>query len=104
MDFVGTAEGSPFALRTYERGVERETLACGSGCIAAAAVLRQTGLADQAVRLRVASGDVLTVELGGRLAEPVAGSIPAKGPQALLTGPAVVVYEGEINLKETDDV
>jgi diaminopimelate epimerase len=110
VDFVATAEGPPFELRTYERGVERETLACGSGCVAAAAVLLDLGLAGEAVRLRVASGDVLTVELGGRLAAPapgatpVSGAMPAKGPDALLTGPAIVVYEGEVNLKETDDV
>jgi len=104
VDFVGTAGGAPFALRTYERGVERETLACGSGCVATAAVLRSLGLAGDTVALRVASGDVITVDLGGRLTEPGAG-VGAEGePGALLTGPAAVVYEGEIDLEETGDV
>jgi len=103
VDFVTTEAGPPFALRTYERGVERETLACGSGCVAAAAVLRRLGITGERVQLRVASGDVLTVDLEGRLAARE-GTAAAEGPHALLTGPAVIVYEGEIDLKETEDV
>jgi diaminopimelate epimerase len=87
VDFVDTAGGAPFGLRTYERGVEKETLACGSGCVAAALALRLERLAGAEVALRVASGDTLTVKL------------PEEGAgQASLAGPAVVVYEGEIDL------
>ena len=86
VDFVDAAGGAPFALRTYERGVERETLACGSGCVASALALKLEGVAGAEVALKVASGDVLTVAL------------PEAGGQARLAGPAVVVYEGEIDL------
>ncbi len=94
-DFVDTAGGEPFQLRTYERGVEKETLACGSGCVAAAFVLRLKHLAGDSVRLKVASGDVLTVEFNAKDQSP--GS-------AYLVGPASIVYEGEIDLEELDHV
>jgi len=93
VDFVEAAGGEPFELRTYERGVEMETLACGSGCVAAALALRLERRAGDRVKLRVASGDVLTVELASGSTEGAA-----------LAGPAVTVYEGEIEIKEMDHV
>jgi diaminopimelate epimerase len=75
------------SIRTYERGVEAETLACGSGCLAAALALKLTRGTDDMVALKVASGDVLTVELPGT------GSRPAH-----LVGPARVVFEGQVEL------
>jgi diaminopimelate epimerase len=50
-----------WALRTYERGVEGETLACGTGTVAAALVLATAGLDQLPLRFRSASGRVLTV-------------------------------------------
>lgn len=92
VDFVERSAGSPFALRTYERGVEKETLACGSGCLASALVLSISGLAGDRVELKVASGDTITVGLSGQGGGP--------GAQAYLEGPAVIVYEGEIDVGE----
>jgi diaminopimelate epimerase len=85
VDFVERSAGAPFALRTYERGVEKETLACGSGCLAAALVLNLSGLAGEPVELKAASGDVLTVGLARH---------------AYLAGPATIVYEGEVEAGE----
>ncbi len=48
-------------MRTYERGVEGETLACGTGAVAAAAVLAHTGQADLPLEIRTASGYTLCV-------------------------------------------
>jgi diaminopimelate epimerase len=89
-DFVGTSGRGAFPIRTYERGVEKETLACGSGCVAAALVLRSKNIAGSRSAFRVASGDILNVEL------------PRQGEtgEAYLTGPALTVYEGQIDLKE----
>jgi diaminopimelate epimerase len=89
-DFVGTGGRDGFPIRTYERGVEKETPACGSGCVAAALVLRSKNVTGSRTAFRVVSGDVLQVEL------------PRKGEvgEAYLTGPARIVYEGEIELKE----
>jgi diaminopimelate epimerase len=88
VNFVEAAGGF-FRIRTYERGVERETLACGSGCVAAAHVVRVKEGAGDSVRLRVASGDLLTVELA-----------EAGSKAAHLVGPARVVFEGQIEVKE----
>ena len=46
VDFIGPYVGGRAPLRTFERGVEAETLACGSGAIATAAVLARSGAAS----------------------------------------------------------
>ncbi len=48
-------------MRTYERGVEGETLACATGAVAAAAVLAHAGQADLPLEIRAASGYTLCV-------------------------------------------
>lgn len=50
-------------MRTFERGVEGETLACGTGAVATAAVLAAWGSATSPVSLTTVSGSVLTVRL-----------------------------------------
>jgi diaminopimelate epimerase len=87
VDFVVATGEDEFSIRTYERGVEQETLACGSGCVSAAHVLRHRGLAGDEVALRVASGDRLMVELpcGGR-------------EDSRLVGPAVLVFDGSLDM------
>jgi diaminopimelate epimerase len=52
-------------LRTYERGVEAETLACGTGTVGAAFSLAQSGLDRLPVRIRSWGGNVFSV--AGRL-------------------------------------
>jgi len=58
-------------MRVWERGVG-ETLSCGTGACAAAAVARHRGVVDDRVRVRVPGGE-LTVVLGAtvRLGGPV---------------------------------
>jgi diaminopimelate epimerase len=51
-------------MRTYERGVEGETLACGTGAVATAALLVAWGLAASPVKLTTRSGSGLTVRFG----------------------------------------
>lgn len=48
-------------MRTYERGVEAETLACGTGAVCSAIASSRRGLVEQPVSVRVSSGMDLTV-------------------------------------------
>jgi diaminopimelate epimerase len=71
-------------LRVYERGAA-ETMACGSGACAAAAVGIEQGLLDNDVRVSLPGGDLKINWLG-------------RGHPVFMTGPAVMVYEGQISL------
>ncbi len=62
VNFV-SPEGSQWAMRTFERGVEAETLACGTGAVATATLLRAWALAGAQTVLRTRSGCTLDVGL-----------------------------------------
>ncbi|MCU0561272.1 MAG: diaminopimelate epimerase [Desulfobacterales bacterium] len=71
-DFISTDGAGGLCIRTYERGVEDETLACGTGAVAAALVAAETMGAASPVRLRTRSGEPLTVHFrrrGGRFCD-----------------------------------
>jgi diaminopimelate epimerase len=72
------------ALRTYERGVEDETLACGTGIVAAAAVARALGKVGDRVKVWVRGGDVLHVSFSDGVTR--------------LEGPGVITFKGEVAL------
>ena len=71
-------------LRVYERGAA-ETLACGSGACAAVVAGIEQGFLDNKVRVNLPGGE-LTIEWLGR------------GHPVFMSGPAVSVYEGQIQL------
>jgi len=76
-------------IRSYERGVEAETLACGSGSTSSAVALCTAGLMDSPVKMMTRSGDVLTIRF-------------QRGPdgrfsQLELEGPARFIYQGELS-------
>ena len=65
--------GEPWRIRTYERGVEAETLACGTGTVAAGLALAGRGEASLPLRFRSRGGPELLVraDLNGRVAHDV---------------------------------
>src|SRR5262249_61385334 len=83
IDFVAPMPQGSVRMRTYERGVEGETLACGSGAIAAAVWAVAEGRSAPVI-VRTSGGDDLIVTL-----EP-SGS----GFDVTLTGPAQVSFMG----------
>jgi diaminopimelate epimerase len=87
VNFVSVESPHALAVRTFERGVEGETLACGSGVVAAAIVAARLGRVDPPVACRTKSGVAFTVrfEETGRHFTGVA-----------LTGDAREVYSGEL--------
>ncbi|GAC1516879.1 MAG: diaminopimelate epimerase [Gemmatimonadaceae bacterium] len=86
VNFVGPAGADGRAIRTYERGVEGETLACGTGAVATAALLVRWGLDRSPVRLRTRSGQVLTVAIGASQASATS-----------LAGEGRIVFTGELD-------
>lgn len=56
-------DGASWAMRTYERGVEGETLACGTGAVASAILIQRWGLGTTPIDLKTRSGKTLSVKL-----------------------------------------
>lgn len=78
------------AIRTYERGVEGETLACGTGMCAAALIHSLLTDAPSPVKVDVAGGDTLEIAFE-RTGENTFANVT-------LSGPADFVFEGDIEI------
>lgn len=61
VDFVQVEDDSNLIIRTYERGVEKETFACGTGVIASAVIESLKGKVESPVKVRTKGGEVMTV-------------------------------------------
>jgi len=83
------AVGPRLRMRTYERGVEGETLACGTGAVAAAAVLAASSGVQTPIEILTSSGKCLSVS-----GTPAASGEPFRGPR--LRGEGRLVFWGEI--------
>lgn len=86
VNFVSRAGAGRWRIRTYERGVEAETLACGTGAVASALILAAWGEASDRCELQTKSGRVLRVRhrrTDGKL-------YPS------LSGEARIVFRGEL--------
>jgi len=90
VNFLKTHGAGHIAIRTYERGVEDETLACGTGVVACAIVHHELTGAPSPITVDVRGGDTLRVEFthDGTRYENVR-----------LTGPAEFVFHGTVDLE-----
>ena len=88
VDFVSVVDGE-LHVRTYERGVEAETPACGTGITAAALVAARLGLVTSPVTVISAGGDRLKVSF------KVSGE---SFSGVRLSGPAEYVFKGTVEL------
>jgi diaminopimelate epimerase len=88
-NFMEARGANSIAIRTYERGVEDETLACGTGVVASALIFAAMNNASSPIRVRVKGGDEMQVGFdreGDRFTN------------VTLTGPADFVFEGTVEL------
>lgn len=89
VNFVRTVSPRHLEIRTYERGVEGETLACGTGAVASALAGFAAGELQWPVRVGTAGGFVLEVD---RRPDPAAGGEPA----SFLAGDARIIAWGRL--------
>jgi diaminopimelate epimerase len=87
LNVITVRDKQTLRMRTYERGVEDETLACGTGAVASAVVATALGLVSPPIAVITSGGPTLTVDFAwdGDRAQDVR-----------LTGEARVVATGEI--------
>jgi diaminopimelate epimerase len=87
VNFIRREEGSQLSIRTYERGVEDETLACGTGAVASALIAAFKGFVKSPVSMKTRGGEVLTVHF----------DIEAKEvKKVFFEGDVHIIYEAEM--------
>lgn len=84
VNFVGVTEEG-IRIRTYERGVEDETLSCGTGGVASAFVSLRIGLTSEPVKVQTKGGELI---------------IEFKKGNAFMTGGAARVFDGRLRVSE----
>ncbi|MCK5441148.1 MAG: diaminopimelate epimerase [Maribacter sp.] len=87
INFVESLDDSKFSVRTYERGVEDETLSCGTGVTAVAIAMHKANRVEgNTVNIRTKGGDL-----------KVSFNVDTQGySNVSLIGPAKLVFKGEI--------
>ena len=87
VNFVQAVNGR-LSVRTYERGVEGETMACGTGAVASALIATKIGLAKSPVQVITSGGEELVIHLERQ------GD--SDQPAVYLEGPAKIIYDGQL--------
>ncbi len=86
-NFVAVLDSGTLRVRTYERGVEDETLACGTGAVASALIAARKGLVESPVDVRVQGGELLRIYF----------ETTEKGfTKVYLEGKVKMVYQGKL--------
>jgi diaminopimelate epimerase len=84
-NFAAVADRHTLHLRTYERGVEGETLACGTGAVASALVCAARGLVESPVSVVTRGGETLKVHFdAGNPEGPAGGAVHLEGAARLI--------------------
>src|SRR5262249_38485987 len=89
VNFVEKRGANKIAIRTYERGVEDETLACGTGIVASALIFAATEDCEGPIPVLARGGDELQVDFEKALDQ---------FHNVTLTGPADFIFEGTIEI------
>lgn len=90
VNFVQILNGNSIRIRTYERGVEDETLACGTGVTAAAIAAFESGAIN--------TNEVNVSAVGGDLKVSFSKTEDGTYQNIWLSGPAEFVFKGEIEI------
>lgn len=86
-NFIEITGANDLAIRTYERGVEAETLACGTGIVAGALIAGRLGTVAPPVRVHTAGGDTIEVDF-----TPTGDG----ATNVTMFGPAEYVFQGTL--------
>jgi diaminopimelate epimerase len=86
-NFVRLGKDSELSIRTYERGVEGETLACGTGTVASALVAAFKGFVTSPVSVMTRGGEILTVHFEIKANEVM---------KVFFEGDVHIIYEAEM--------
>jgi diaminopimelate epimerase len=96
VNFVELLADNTIFVRTYERGVEDETLSCGTGVVASALAASFRGYTSP-VKIKALGGDLSVEFKSNRSGLPVAGQ-DGIFTDIFLIGPAKLVFEGDLEL------
>jgi diaminopimelate epimerase len=91
-NFVKQLNNGAFAIRTYERGVEDETLACGTGSVATALIAATKGMTTSPAELQTQGGETLNIYF--EQSEDGFKNV-------FLEGDARLIYEGKLSKEAT---
>lgn len=91
VDFVEVESSDSIAVRTYERGVEDETLACGTGAVASAIIFSAKSGQDKLVKVCTKSREILRVHFDKK---------GTKFSNVWLEGKASIAFKGEFAVKK----
>ena len=89
VNMVSVIDKNSLFYRTYERGVEDETLACGTGAVAISVITSQLGMTESPVSCETSGGDILTISFD---------QTESGAKNCLLSGPAVESFSGDCSL------
>ena len=85
VNFVSKLADGNLAIRTYEKGVEAETDACGTGSIASAVILSHLNECSSPIKVTQRRGEILNISFERQ---------PFGASQVVLEGPVAVNFEG----------